>query len=93
MTTHWVKCPISSNFHEQERRRFWALKKESEMNAPKDFIPIVAKRQGVTDPLNGNIVTSFSMTPAQIRDAAATLLLEMTPEARALLLEQIKEAA
>lgn len=76
----------------QERAR---KLKESQMDhIPRVvMLPITAIEQGRIYPSNNRIETSFQMTEAQLRDTAATALECMTPQARALLLEQIREAA
>jgi hypothetical protein len=69
--------------------------KESEMDIPRGeiWVPIQAKSQGSIDTHNGRLLTGFYMTESQLRDTAATALECMTPAARALLLEQMKETA
>ncbi|KQP02493.1 hypothetical protein [Pseudorhodoferax sp. Leaf265] len=86
---------LPRNFHNDERDRFWARKKkEHEMDIPQVVVlPIQAIEQGRTYAHNNRLETSFQMTEAQLRDTAATALECMKPAARALLLEQIKEAA
>ncbi|KQP36106.1 hypothetical protein [Pseudorhodoferax sp. Leaf274] len=86
--------PLPRNFQEEERDRFWARKlKEHEMYDLTEPVPLVARRVGEIDFSSGAQQIQLHMSQKQIRDAAATLLQCMKPEARALLLEQIKEAA
>ncbi|HTH11645.1 MAG TPA: hypothetical protein VMA55_18895 [Acidovorax sp.] len=57
------------------------------------MLPIQAIEQGRTYAQNNRIETSIHVTEAQLRDIAAMALESMKPAARALLLEQMKEAA